>query len=238
VAGHRGHRVVGPGPADHRGSDPHRARRPRAHRAAGVPRRRAGRRRAGRMLGARARLPHPGRACPRASPGWAAGQGLSARTRLPRRPPRRFGLLVELDGRLFHDTAAARDSDLDRTLDAAVAGRLTVRLGWGQVSDRGCLTASRIGALLRRRGWSGEPTRCPTCTARWIAARMTVMHRTNHRNTPRSRRGVSQRVAHPSSSPAHRRLLGSRQQQPMEYSVEGLGWSGQDSTGTRSFWPA
>ena len=83
---------------------------------------------------------------------------------------RHFDLLVELDGWLFHNTAAARDSDLDRDLDAAVAGRHTVRLGWGQVFDRGCLTARRIGALLRSRGWSGEPRRCPSCPARWIAA--------------------------------------------------------------------
>lgn len=82
----------------------------------------------------------------------------------------RFGLLVELDGRLFHDSATARDRDLDRDLDAAVAGRDTVRVGWGQVFDRGCLTAMRIGRLLEVRGWSGALTECPACTARWITA--------------------------------------------------------------------
>lgn len=74
-----------------------------------------------------------------------------------------FALIVELDGRLFHDTATARDRDLDRDLDAAVDGRDTVRLGWGQVVGRPCATAPRIGKLLRARGWAGTPTTCPAC---------------------------------------------------------------------------
>lgn len=74
-----------------------------------------------------------------------------------------LGLLVELDGRLFHDTTKARDRDLDRDLDAAVDGRFTVRLGWGQVFGRPCETAPRIGRLLQKRGWRGATTRCPTC---------------------------------------------------------------------------
>lgn len=70
------------------------------------------------------------------------------------------GLIVELDGRLFHDTAARRDSDLERDLDAAVAGKDTVRLGWGQVFDRTCRTAIKVAALHRARGWSGTPVSC------------------------------------------------------------------------------
>ena len=76
-----------------------------------------------------------------------------------------FGLYIELDGRLFHDTARQRDRDLDRDLDAAVDGRSTVRLGWGQVFDRPCRTAGRIGRLLQQRGWDGVPLACgPQCT--------------------------------------------------------------------------
>lgn len=72
--------------------------------------------------------------------------------------------VVELDGRVFHDTAGQRDRDLDRDLDAAIDGRRTVRLGWGQVFDRPCRTAARIAALLAQRGWTGTPTRCgPDC---------------------------------------------------------------------------
>lgn len=75
------------------------------------------------------------------------------------------GLIVELDGRLFHDTATQRDADLERDLDAAVEGKDTVRLGWGQVFDRSCQTASKVADLHRARGWSGVPHSCglPHC---------------------------------------------------------------------------
>lgn len=79
-------------------------------------------------------------------------------------------LVLELDGRLFHDSAAARDRDLDRDLDAAVDGRLTVRLGWGQVFGRPCETAPRIGLLLQQRGWDGDVVRCGDCAVPRIGA--------------------------------------------------------------------
>ena len=45
-----------------------------------------------------------------------------------------FGLVIELDGRAFHDNATAWDADLERDLDALITQeRETVRLGWGQV---------------------------------------------------------------------------------------------------------
>jgi hypothetical protein len=74
--------------------------------------------------------------------------------------------IVELDGRLVHNSAARRDADLDRDLDAAVERQHTVRIGWGQVFDRPCATAVRIAALLQARGWSGSPIPCPDCTVR------------------------------------------------------------------------
>lgn len=75
------------------------------------------------------------------------------------------GELVELDGRLFHDTAGQRDRDMDRDLDAAVSGRSTVRLSYGQVFDRPCWTAARIGLVLNARGWPGSARPCgPGCT--------------------------------------------------------------------------
>jgi len=73
------------------------------------------------------------------------------------------GLVVELDGRLHHGSAAARDRDLDRDLDAAVEGRRTVRIGWGQVFGRPCRTARRVAALLRQGGWGGAVVPCPAC---------------------------------------------------------------------------
>jgi len=77
---------------------------------------------------------------------------------------RDFGLVVELDGRAFHDTAAARDSDGARDLAAAVERDLrTVRLATGQVIGDACVTAERIGHLLQRGGWTGAVRRCPDC---------------------------------------------------------------------------
>ena len=72
---------------------------------------------------------------------------------------------VELDGRLFHDNARSRDAELDRDLDAAADGRETLRLGWGQVFDRPCVTARKLAVVLRTRGWVGSFRRCPDCPA-------------------------------------------------------------------------
>lgn len=74
-----------------------------------------------------------------------------------------FGVIVELDGRLFHSRVADRDHDLDRDLDAAVHEQLTVRLGWGQVFERPCRTADRLGSVLANHGWDGVVRRCPEC---------------------------------------------------------------------------
>jgi hypothetical protein len=70
---------------------------------------------------------------------------------------------VELDGWLFHH-GADRLRDLERDLDTLAAGRLTVRLGWGQVFEGACHTAGRLGTLLMARGWEGRPLACgPGC---------------------------------------------------------------------------
>lgn len=73
-------------------------------------------------------------------------------------------LVVELDGRLFHDSTEARDRDMDRDLDACLEGSTTVRLGWGQVFDRPCTTAGKVAQLLALDGWTGHIRPCgPTC---------------------------------------------------------------------------
>lgn len=70
------------------------------------------------------------------------------------------GLVVELDGRAWHDSVDRRDADADRDLVTASAGRLTVRLTWGQVFDRPCWTAGHVARLL-----GASPRRCgPDCT--------------------------------------------------------------------------
>ncbi|MCR1781232.1 hypothetical protein KVF89_01675 [Nocardioides carbamazepini] len=71
--------------------------------------------------------------------------------------------VVELDGRLGHETAAERDRDLERDLEAALDGADTIRLGYGQVVGRPCRTAAMVGRLLRLRGWQGTATTCPHC---------------------------------------------------------------------------
>lgn len=82
----------------------------------------------------------------------------------------RYAQVVELDGRLFHDSAEQRDADLDRDLDAAVEKLGTVRIGWGQVFRTPCRTAHRVGALLRARGWDGHPAVCPSCPSELLRA--------------------------------------------------------------------
>ena len=71
-------------------------------------------------------------------------------------------LVVELDGRLHHDSARQRDWDLDRDLETALSGARTVRLGWGQVYGRSCRTAAAVAQLI-----GAALHRCPRCpTAR------------------------------------------------------------------------
>jgi hypothetical protein len=60
--------------------------------------------------------------------------------------------LVELDGRLGHEEARDRWTDLDRDLSAVVAGELTLRVGWGQVLEP-CRLACIVGGILIARGW-------------------------------------------------------------------------------------
>lgn len=82
--------------------------------------------------------------------------------------------IVELDGRLFHDTATKRDQDFERDLDAAVEGRRTVRLTYGQVFARSCTTAAKVARILLAAGVPFEPRACgvgcPVGTALGIAA--------------------------------------------------------------------
>ncbi len=73
---------------------------------------------------------------------------------------RAFHVVVELDGRLGHDTGAERWDDMDRDLDAALETLLTIRLGWRHAEIEPCRTAQRLGQLFNHRGWAGRPRRC------------------------------------------------------------------------------
>lgn len=71
------------------------------------------------------------------------------------------GLVVELDGRVWHDPVEQRDADADRDLVTALSGTPTLRLTWGQVCDRPCWTAVHLARLL-----GVTPRRCGrTCVA-------------------------------------------------------------------------
>jgi len=80
-----------------------------------------------------------------------------------------LGLTIELDGRLFHDTAEHRDADAERDLDLAVAGRDGVRLTWGQVVGRPCSTAAKLDIILRARGAPAARPCGPGCAIRRAA---------------------------------------------------------------------
>ena len=75
-----------------------------------------------------------------------------------------LGLVIELVGKLFHSSTEDWNDDLERDLDAAVDGvAMTLRLGFAQVYDRGCATATKVAKVMQRLGWADEPTRCDRC---------------------------------------------------------------------------
>lgn len=72
-----------------------------------------------------------------------------------------YGLVVELDGRLNHESWRAQGRDADRDLDdLAMGGRLTARVRWPQVFETQCRTAARVSQLLHQRGWKKAPKSC------------------------------------------------------------------------------
>ncbi|MER7558867.1 type IV toxin-antitoxin system AbiEi family antitoxin domain-containing protein [Nocardioides sp. NPDC126508] len=72
-----------------------------------------------------------------------------------------YGLVVELDGALGHDSWRDQARDTDRELDdLAQLGSVTARLRFHQVFGTPCRTAARIGRILTRNGWPGKLHRC------------------------------------------------------------------------------
>ncbi len=78
---------------------------------------------------------------------------------------KRYGLVVELNGRFIHDRPESWDSDARRDLaELATSDAVTARVTYGLVFREQCATAGWIGAILRRRGWDGGTLqRCPRC---------------------------------------------------------------------------
>ena len=68
-------------------------------------------------------------------------------------------VLVELDGELCHEGRGARIRDGRRDRRGAAAGWLTARAFWPDVVGA-CALAGEVGAILRTRGWAGQPHTC------------------------------------------------------------------------------
>jgi very-short-patch-repair endonuclease len=75
-------------------------------------------------------------------------------------------LIVELDGRGAHPTAAAfRDRRRDN--HAARLGETTLRYGWREVMASPCEIAAEVAQVLALAGWTGRPRPCgPSCALR------------------------------------------------------------------------
>ncbi len=77
---------------------------------------------------------------------------------------REQGVVVELDGRAFHDSTHDRDRDALRDLaELSRSGLVTTRVTYGLVYGDACRTARLIADLLRQRGWHGRLRPCPNC---------------------------------------------------------------------------
>jgi very-short-patch-repair endonuclease len=77
----------------------------------------------------------------------------------------KYSLSVELDGQAAHP-AEERWRDTHRDNANRVQGTETMRYGWPDVTENRCRTAAEVGAVLRRRGWTGTLRPCgPGCSA-------------------------------------------------------------------------
>lgn len=76
---------------------------------------------------------------------------------------RRFGVVVELDGREAHP-AHQTFRDLRRDNIAVAAGDTVLRYGWRDVVGRPCDVAVQVAQVLAARGWAGRTAPCSaTC---------------------------------------------------------------------------
>lgn len=76
----------------------------------------------------------------------------------------RYGVVIELDGRLNHESWRAGNVDAARDLADQREGRVVVRLRWRQVMVESCATAAAVATILRRGGWPGHLRPCPVCS--------------------------------------------------------------------------
>jgi very-short-patch-repair endonuclease len=75
----------------------------------------------------------------------------------------RFGVVVELDGRLAHPDES-RWRDMRRDNDSVASGVRVLRYGWADVASRPCAVAAQVVQVLRAAGWRGMAGPCqPGC---------------------------------------------------------------------------
>ena len=74
-----------------------------------------------------------------------------------------FATVVELDGRIGHEGAGVL-RDMRRDNRSALFGEATLRYGWADVTERPCLVAAEVAAVLSRRGWTDVPRLCSRCS--------------------------------------------------------------------------
>lgn len=111
-------------------------------------------------------LPEPVRQAPFAGPDGRRGR----RDRVYQK----YGVVVELDGRLGH---GPEDQWRDKARDnaAAVDGHQSLRYGWEHVRWHPCATALQVARVLRVHGWDGWPRPCsPGCPVERALARLPV----------------------------------------------------------------
>lgn len=85
----------------------------------------------------------------------------------------RYGLVVELDGRRYHEDR--RDHDRRRDNAVAATAGATLRYGWDDVTRAQCETAAQVYVALRQRGYAGTLKPCaPACAALAEAAEATA----------------------------------------------------------------
>ncbi len=71
-------------------------------------------------------------------------------------------LIVELDGHV-HPAPGWRMTGHGPGPRCRHRREADVRIGYGQVFERGCVTTTKVGSVLSRRGWPGSIDRCPLC---------------------------------------------------------------------------
>ena len=71
-----------------------------------------------------------------------------------------FGVIVEVDGRLGHETWGDRVRDGLRDRQLLATRRVTARVFWVDVAVRPCTTALELGRILRGGGWAGAARAC------------------------------------------------------------------------------